>query len=188
MENDDSKLVVKYLNGDENALKNLISIYLKPIYNFTYHLCGNEDEASDITQETFIKAWKSLRKYKPDKKFSTWIFTIARNSIIDWLRKKRPALFSNLKSDDGKFEEYLADTEVLQDELFERKENEKIINEALDSVPLDHRAVIYLHVNEEMTFEEIAILLDQPSNTVRSQYRRTLISMKKYLESKMHQK
>lgn len=188
MENDDSKLVAKYLSGDENALKNLISIYLKPIYNFTYRLSGNEEEASDLTQETFIKAWKNLQKYRPDKEFSTWIFTIARNSTIDWLRKKRPAVFSNLESDDGKFEEYLVDTEVLQDELFERKENEEIINEALDSIPLNHRVIIYLHVNEEMTFEEIAILLSQSANTARSQYRRALISMKKYIESKMHQK
>lgn len=187
MEKTDAELVQSHLEGDKEALKMLVSRYAKPVYTFVFRLSGNADEATDITQETFVKAWKNFKKYDPAKKFSTWIFTIARNTSIDWLRKRRPLLFSDMNNEDeGRdgFGETIADEELLQHELFERKETELLIEGALRAVPVEHRTIILLHTNEGLTFEEIATIMKKPMNTVKSQYRRALGMMKKHLEKK----
>ena len=72
----DQKLIADYLGGDEKALEILIYRYLKPIYSFVYRYVGNEQEAEDITQEIFVKAWRNLKKFNQNKSFKTWIFTI----------------------------------------------------------------------------------------------------------------
>ncbi len=90
----DENLVTDYLKGDKKALEILIGRYLKPIYNFLYRYTGDVAEAEDITQEAFVRAWKNIRKFDRNKKFKTWIFGIAKNAAIDFLRKKKPILFS----------------------------------------------------------------------------------------------
>ena len=84
----EEQLVRDYLKGDENSLEILIGQYLKPIYSFIYRYVGNASEAEDITQEVFVRVWKNLKKFDQNKKFKTWIFGIAKNASIDWLRKK----------------------------------------------------------------------------------------------------
>lgn len=184
----DSKLVSLYLDGNEEALKELVSRYLTPIYNFSYRLSGNKDEANDITQDTFIKIWKNLKKYKPEKKFSTWIFTIAKNTTFDWLRKRKSDLFSNIKINDNEdsdeYEKNIPDTELLQHEIFEKDEMKRQVEEALDILSIEEKTVVILHNSEEMSFEEISLLVKKPMNTTKSQYRRSLIKMKTYLSSK----
>ena len=93
----DEQLVARYLRGDEKSLEFLIQQYLKPIYSFVYKYVGNPQEAEDITQEVFVRMWKYIKKFDQRKKFKTWIFSIAKNAAIDFLRKKKPYPFQNLK-------------------------------------------------------------------------------------------
>ncbi len=189
MDNIDIDLIKKYLNGDEESLKKLIFLYTKPIYNFIYHICYEKDEANDITQETFLKVWKNLKKFDQNKNFKSWIFSIARNTAIDWVRKRKPLLFSRLdnEEDDIKFEENIKDENISQEEILIKKEeleNKKdTVNEALKELSINQRSIILLKNNEGMTFEEIALSLGKPMNTIKSQYRRGLIILKKYIEN-----
>jgi RNA polymerase sigma-70 factor (ECF subfamily) len=84
----DEKLVEAYLKGDKRALEILIKRYLKAIYNFAYKYVGKE-EAEDVTQEVFLKMWRNLKKFKKEKNFQSWLWTIARNTCFDFLRKKK---------------------------------------------------------------------------------------------------
>ncbi len=190
MKDYDTKLIKEYLNGDEEALKSLVFLYTKPIYNFIYHICYEENEAKDITQETFIKVWKNLKKFNLNKEFKPWIFSIARNTTIDWIRKRKPLLFSSLDDNEentNSFEENIKDENILQEEILINEEESRnkrdILNEALKNISVNQRTIILLKNNEEMTFEEIASVLGKPMNTVKSQYRRGIIILKKYIEN-----
>ena len=191
MEKTDNELIDEYKDGSQEALKTLISRHIKRIYQFTYRMTGSAEDANDITQETFIKAWKHLGRYNPKKKFVSWLLAIARNTALDSLKKKKAVVFSALngREEDPEgfsFEDTLADIEPLQDEVFGKKEADKVAEKALAELPLHFRDIIILHVYQELTFQEIAEMVKKPLNTVKSLYRRGLIYLKK--NSAMHQK
>ena len=90
------------LTGDESAFAELTKRHLSGVYSFVVRYVGNAEEAEDITQDTFLKAWKSLKKYDPSSsKFKTWLFRIARNTSIDFLRKKKHVPFSQFETEGG---------------------------------------------------------------------------------------
>lgn len=176
MEEDDKKLVKDYLKGDENAFEKLVAKHLKPIYNFVYRLCGNPEESRDITQEVFFRVWKNIKKFDPKNTWNTWIYSIARNATIDYLRKKKTLVFSDLDNEemDESFANSIPDQMLLPDEIFEQKELGQKIENALMKISFDYRTVVVLHLKEGLTFEEISKVLKKPMNTVKSQYRRAL--------------
>ena len=180
MQRDDEQLVFDYLNGDDNALNILINRYLKHIYNFVYRFSRNIQDTEDISQETFFKVWKNLDKFKQGGKFKTWLFTIARNTAFDLLRKKRNFVFSDFENSDGDnfFEENIPDPEPLQDELVSKIEEKKILDDALYKISPLYREVLILHYHEQFTFDEIGKILNKPLNTVKSQHRRGIVELK----------
>ena len=163
----DQELISKYLAGDEESLEILIKKYLKPIYNFTYRYAGNSQEAEDITQETFLKAWKNLKKFNPQKSFKTWIFSIAKNTAIDWLRKKKTIPFP----DD--IIETIADPSPFVPEFS--------LTAVLEKLPTKYQIVLSLRYNDYFTFREIAEILEEPLHTVKSRHRRGLAMLKNTL-------
>lgn len=176
---DDKQLIKEYLSGNEDALNELINRHLKGVYNFIYRLVGNTQEAEDLAQETFLKAWKHLKKYDPDQNFKTWLFTIARNTAVDWLRRKKIptlGLAENSETQDG-IETMLGDDSPLPDELLQQEWEKDYLEKLLGRLPVHQREVTLLHHYEEMTFEEIGTLLGKPLNTVKSQYRRALLAL-----------
>ena len=176
MDLDDKQLVKRYLEGDEESFSILIDRYLKYIYNFVYRLCGNKTEAEDITQDTFLKVWKKLKSYDDRKGFKTWLFTIARNTTIDYLRKKKDLRFSDFDTEDGNYiEDTLIDTEILQDDIFARGENKTIFENIFSEMPSIYREIIVLYYDDGLTLEEISEVLKRSVNTVKSQHRRALI-------------
>lgn len=183
---DDQQLITKYLEDDDaNAFEDLLKRYLQPIYNFVYRLTGSED-TQDIVQEVFIKVWKKIASYDSNYSFKSWIFTIARNTAIDWLRKKRNLVFSSLNSsDDSEFsiEDTILDTAPLPEEIFAQKENELLIRKAINSLSPSSKEVLLLHLEEDLTFEEIAKITGRPMNTAKSQYRRALAKLREILGS-----
>jgi RNA polymerase sigma-70 factor (ECF subfamily) len=108
------------------------------------------------------------------------MFTIARNTVIDYMRKKKIAVFSDLnKNEDESFSESLPDNVILPDEALQKLEDRKFLNKLLDQIPPMYREVLILYYQEEMTFSEIGEMLDKPLNTVKSHHRRALKQLKK---------
>lgn len=185
----DAELVQNYIDGDSVAFDVLVNRYARPIYAFVYRLTGNAAETEDIVQDIFTKTWKKIKKFDPENgaSFKSWVFAIARNTTIDWLRKKRPVMFSSIDSDknataDGdfteKFENNIADTEPLAHEMFERQEIADALDAVLSTLNPDDKSIILLHHYEMLTFEEIAIVTKKPMNTVKSRYRRSMAKLK----------
>ena len=150
----DEQLVWRYLkSNDEHALEDLIKRYLPLIYAFTRNYTGNQDNASDITQEVFVKVWRNLKKpalspskgFDPKKgSFKTWIFTIAKRTAIDWLKKKNALPFSVIQDEarDDNFANSLADESPSITERLVLQETSKKLAFALARLPGDYNAVV----------------------------------------------
>jgi len=182
-EKTDKQLVADYLEGNEKALNELIARHLKSVYNFVYRMARNAQDAEDITQETFIKMWKNLKRYDQSQNFRTWLFTIARNTAIDALRKKKSFVFSDFEIADGKnpFLDTLADPAPLPDELAARAERQTLFGSALGKLSPAYQEVFALHHESDLTFDAISARLGKSINTVKSQYRRAFLTLQKLL-------
>lgn len=179
----DRDLIEQYFKGDKKALEILISRYLNQVYGFTFYLTKNAADADDITQETFVKIWKNLKKYDPTKNFKTWILTIAKNTALDFFKKKKMLTFSDFinNNDDASLLETIPDPEPLPDEIFLKKDLAIELNKIIEQLPKTDQLIIKLHHQQELTFQEIAEIIGQPLNTVKSRYRRALIKLREMI-------
>jgi len=188
MKRSDQQLIVDCLNGDNAAIAILIDRHIKAVFNFAKRLVGKSEDAEDIAQETFIKMWRNLKKYRQGENFKTWLFTIAQNTTIDLLRKRKNFSFSDFERDGEKnsFVETLTDPEPLPDEIFAKAEEKTFLDDVLKKLSLPQREVLLLHYGEHLTFDEIGKILGEPLNTVKSRHRRALIELRKLLDSTEH--
>ena len=177
MDLSDKQLIAKYLGGDDNSLELLIKKYLKYIYNYIYRSIGNSADTEDITQETFLKVWKNIKKFDKGKNFKPWIFQIAKNTLVDFSRKKKLVLFSSFENNDGKnlLLERLAGSAVHPSRNIDDK---GLLNNVMDRLSLKDRAIFSYRYNS-FNFSEIAQLLGEPVNTIKSRYRRAVSSIRK---------
>jgi RNA polymerase sigma-70 factor (ECF subfamily) len=184
-ESETEKMISASAEGSDEAFSELVGFYLKPVFNFVYRMSGNAKDAEDITQEVFIKLWKNLKKYESGKNFKAWLFSIARNTAIDRLRKRKNINFSEFENEDS--ENYLIDSivdaEPWPDELVIKAENFKMIEEFVDKLSVAYKEVIILRYKNQFTFEEIGKIIKKSTNTVKSQHRRALMALKKLLDA-----
>jgi RNA polymerase sigma-70 factor (ECF subfamily) len=180
---DDKNLIKKFLKGDESALRFIVEKYMKPIYNFIYQYVSDVHEAEDITQEVFIRVWRKIKTYDTSKSFKTWVFAIAKNATFDYLKKKKTLTFSSLKNenDDNDPVERLMDESPFPDELMRRTDLKRILNKAMDKLPAQYRATLFLYYQDGFNFREISETLNEPIDTVKSRHRRALVMLKKEL-------
>lgn len=185
MEKDDKKLIEDFLDGDTQAFALLVEHNIKLVYRYVFRMTKNTEDAEDITQETFVKIWRNLHKFDFDKNFRTWILGIAHNTAIDTLRKRKSFAFSDFEIPDGadSISDTIADTAPLPPEIFARAEQRKLLDSALAQISPLYREILMLSLEEELTFNEIGIIFNKPLNTVKSQYRRALMTLRKILES-----
>jgi RNA polymerase sigma-70 factor (ECF subfamily) len=181
----DNELINKHLQEDSSAFPKLLNHHLKAVFNFAFRLSGNSSEAEDITQETFFKIWKNLKKFKPEENFKTWMFAIARNTAIDFIRKKRAVPFSNFESDDGEnpIADNLESDLPSPDQIAEMAGEKQRLLDTIDKLSAIQKQILLLRANENLTFEEISKIMEKPMNTVKSVYRRALFALRAYLES-----
>lgn len=168
----DFHVVCRAKEGDQKAYAELMQRYKDSIYFMALKMVNNKDDAMDLTVETFGKAFENLDKYKPDFAFSTWLFRIATNNCIDFIRKKRINVVSlhTLTDDDGEERQLEMRSETMNPEetSIRKQENEKLKN-IVDQLPLRYRTLIILRYFEEQSYEEIAQQLDLPLGTVKAQ-------------------
>ncbi len=183
----DGEIIALYKDGNQGAFKELINRYTSILYNFTARLTGPAN-APDLVQEIFIKVWKNINNFDETKaSFKTWVFTIARNTTTDFLRKKKSVLFSDMamEGEDGDMEdvsESIPDESLLPDKLLEKLQDKEVLNKTLLKIKPSYREILSLHYEEDLTFDEIGKVLGQPLNTVKSKHRRAILELRKLLE------
>ena len=187
MDRTDEELLAAFVAGEEGAFSILTERYLKTVYSFVVRFVGDSNEAEDIVQETFLKAWKSASKYREEaSKFKTWVLRVARNTAIDHLRKRKHVPFSQFDTEDGHnvLVETVPDTQSLPDELLATFQDAEMVQEALAQLSPDAREVVLLHYMNGLTFLEIGDMLGEPQNTVKSRHHRAIIHLRKILHQR----
>lgn len=184
MDRTDEELIADYLGGDEKSFEELTKRHLGTVYSFVFRLCGDTLAAEDITQEVFLKAWKSLKKYDPKtSRFKTWVLRIARNTTIDYLRKRTYPALSQFEDAEGNnaVADTLTDDSLPVDEAFAQGQDAEMVAKAVMELSPAHREILTLHYTNHLTFEEIGQTLKEPNNTVKSRHHRALLALRKIL-------
>jgi len=185
MERSDDQLIAEYLEGSDDSLSVLVDRYLPDAYRFACGLVTDSQVAEDITQESFIKAWKNARRFIPGNSFRNWLFAIVRNTAIDYLRKKKEVPFSTFQTAEGQntLVATLADERPLPDELIARAEDAEYLQGLLSQLNPDYREVLTLRHTSNMTFEEVGKSLKRPLHTVKSQHRRAIVALQRLIQA-----
>lgn len=179
----DEELIRAYLDGEKSAFEILVKRYLKPVYGFVFRYVGNRGDSEDITQDVFVSAWKNLKRFDATRKFKTWLFTIAKNASLNWLKKKKPSLFSEFTTaEDGqRFEESIEDSEPVPEKLFERANLKEELEKAIGELNPIYQTTLLLYYTEDFSFQEIADIENESVNTVKSRHLRALAELRKLL-------
>ncbi|MBU0697413.1 MAG: sigma-70 family RNA polymerase sigma factor [Bacteroidetes bacterium] len=158
--------------GDQKAYAELMHRYKDSIYFMVLKMVNNKDDAMDITVTTFAKAFENLEKYRPDYAFSTWLFRIATNGSIDFIRKKKIQTTSldGYSDRDGEDRVFEIKSDVLNpEETSIKKQQTEQLKEIIDRLPLRYKKLIILRYFDELSYEEIAEHMDLPLGTVKAQ-------------------
>ncbi len=162
--NDDQIYIDKIIEGDSSAFAILVERYKDLVYTIAYRMLKHREEAEEVSQDTFIKVYKSLHKFKGDSKFSTWIYKVAYNSCLDRLKKqKRRQHTVNI----DEFTEYKIKTLDNALEHMEVKERQEAIKRCMDLLPADDNVLLTLFYFEELSLEEISKVTGITANTVK---------------------
>ena len=181
----DELLIRRAQRGDADAFEQLLLEHQKNVYNLCYRMAGNPDDAMDLSQETFLRAWRCLDQYQFASAFSTWLYRLCSNICIDFLRSRRRQQTVPLTFEDADGEEQtyaVPDAQPLPEEQVELKLTRETLAAAMAQLLPEHRAVLQLRVVNEMSYEQIADVLDIQIGTVKSRLSRARNQLKKILE------
>ncbi len=165
----DKVLIESYFKGDENSLEILIKKYLGPIYGYALKRVVSPQDAEDLTQEVFLKVWRNLKKFDRKKNFYSWIFSIAKNTCIDFLRRKRTIPYlESIKE------------QPVQERIFELIDARQLLGLVSKKLSLKYQEVLIDYYVKRLNFREIAEKKGESVNTVKSRYRRAISSLRSY--------
>src|ERR1700704_4363637 len=185
MTSTDEELVARSIRGDSESFNELILRWERPIYALAYRTIGREEDARDVCQETFLRAFRALPGFRGQAKFSSWLYRIALNLCRDWIRRQRRAPVMqapegvdlvDLVSEQGPSESV--------EELVARQELSAIVEQAMTLLPEEQRTAIILKEYHGMTFQEIADLQGCPLSTVKTRLYQGLSVLRRHLEKK----
>ncbi|MCX6763450.1 MAG: sigma-70 family RNA polymerase sigma factor [Candidatus Moranbacteria bacterium] len=180
MKLEDKKLVRDFLGGDDSAFEKLTKVHLKPVFNFVYRLVKDTSAAEDLTQVTFIKAWKNLKRYDTSKNFKTWLFTIAKNTAYDYFKKKKTIPFAYFEDAEGhNFLENMESDTFEPEATLDFEISLKKLESALEKIPARCSEVLLLCYKDDFTLQEIAEILGESYNTIKSRHARAIVKLKK---------
>lgn len=183
MTSSDEELVARSAGGDLDSFNQLVVRWERPIYALAYRVIGREEEARDVVQEAFLRAYRSLGGFRGQAKFSSWLYRITLNLCRDWIRRHRRAPF--VETPEGVDMVELAGdtgaTESVEDEAA-RKNLGGFVSRALDALSEEQRTAIVLKEYQGLTFQEIADLLGCPLSTVKTRLYQGLVVLRRELE------
>lgn len=168
---EEQDLIRKLRSGDAAAFEPLLTAYEKGVYNLCLRMVRNPADAEDLVQETFLKAYRGIAGYRGESKFSVWLYRIASNLCLDFLRqqKRRPTAPLTVEDEDGDLRETeLADGRLQPERLLEQKLTGDSLRRGLDALPPEFRQVLLLRELQGLSYEEIGGILGLESGTVKS--------------------
>ena len=165
----DEELVDRSRKGDLDSFNQLVTRWERPIYALAYRVIGQEDEARDVVQETFLRAFRGIGAFKGQAKFSSWLYRIALNLCRDWIRRRRRSPIA-LVPENVELEDLAAETGPTEsvEDLVARRELSGVVEAAMARLPEEQRTAIILKEYHGMTFQEIADLQGIPLSTVKT--------------------
>lgn len=183
----DDALIRRAAQRDERAFEQLMLLHQKAVYNICYRMAGNAEDALDLSQEVFLKLWRTLEQYQFDAAFSTWLYRMTQNACIDFLRRQNRQQHTSLtvcddEEDAGK-EFSVPDPAPLPEERVIFNEKQEAIRTAMNALPPDFREILELRVVRNLPYEQIAQIMELPVGTVKSRLARARLQLKKRLEA-----
>ena len=173
---DEKELIERSQKGDIDAFEELVARYERKVYTIAYRYMGNPEDASDLAQETFLKVFKSIDKFRGESSFSTWIYRITANICKDELRKikRKPqtSLDQEIWLDEGSVIRQVVDEKPTPDEVFEQKELWNYLQDLIANLSPEYRMVIVLQDINGYSYEEIAQITETSLGTVKSRLNR----------------
>ena len=188
MRENDSELIKRAKGGDSTAYDGLLKKYKSSVYNLVYRMVRDVQEAEDLTQEAFIKAFNSLASFNEDYAFSTWLYKIATNNCIDFFRKRKLQTYSldkPIQYKDSEIQHEIPDPDLNPEKSIIARERTTLIQEAIRTLPEKYYTAIVLRHNEEKSYEEIAEVLDLPLGTVKARIFRAREMLNKALKDRL---
>jgi RNA polymerase sigma-70 factor (ECF subfamily) len=183
MASTDEELVARSMGGDLDSFNQLVLRWERPIYALAYRVIGREEDARDVAQETFLRAFRALGGFKGQAKFSSWLYRITLNLCRDWIRRERRAPV--VQAPDGidliELASEAEPSETVED-LVSRRELGRAVAKAMAMLPEEQRTAIVLKEYHGLTFQEIADLLDCPLSTVKTRLYQGLSVLRKQLQ------
>jgi len=183
----DEELVALSIEGDVDSFNQLVVRWQRPIYALAYRVIGREEEARDIVQETFLRAFRGIGNFRGQAKFSSWVYRIALNLCRDWIRRERRTPISptpegidviELAAEQGPAESI--------EDLVARHDMSRTVARAMETLPDEQRTAIILKEYHGMTFQEIADLQGCPLSTVKTRLYQGLTVLRRYLQQEGH--
>jgi RNA polymerase sigma-70 factor (ECF subfamily) len=176
----DTEIISKVLSGDQQAYAELVNRYQNYVFTLSLRFTKNREDAEEVAQDIFIKAYRALADFKGTSKFSTWLYTIVNNTCITFLRKKR--LQTHSLDIEGTFEVADSQDSGLRANLVEQKSRVAMVNEAIKMLNTDDAEVITLFYKSEQSLEEIAQILGLETNTAKVRLHRARTRLKEKME------
>ena len=180
---DEREIIERVLAGDNDAFGVLVERYQSKVYNLALRMTGSEDDAADMAQETFLRAWRSLPAFQFESAFSTWLFRMTHNICIDHLRsKKRKPTVSLTMQDDGGEETAqldLPDPGPDPEQSLLQSEERTLVARALQALPADYREILTLRAIDDLSYQKIAEILHLQEGTVKSRLSRARAQLRK---------
>ena len=170
-ENTDGELITRAISGMEDGFEELVRRYQRPIINYVYRMLGNYDASLDVTQEIFIKVYNSMQRYSPEYRFSTWLYKIAHNAAIDYLRRNSNHTQSlEIENEEGTYQVEFESKRLNPEQEREHSEWREEIETVVKRLPAGYRELILLRHNNDLSYDEIAEVTNLPLGTVKPSF------------------
>ena len=182
MADEERKLIERSRKGDIAAFDRLVRAYERTIFNTAFRMCNSHDDAADMAQEAFVRAWNNLKSFRGDSLFSTWLHRIVTNVFLDDRKRKRArpqqSLDEALDLDESTVTRQFEDGSPGPHALIEADERQRILAAAIASLPEDQRVVVVLYHTQGLAYEEIAEITQLPMGTVKSRLNRARLALR----------
>jgi RNA polymerase sigma-70 factor, ECF subfamily len=178
----DEELVTRSIGGDHESFNQLVLRWERPIYALAYRVIGREEDARDVCQETFLRAFRALNGFRGQAKFSSWLYRIALNLCRDWVRKERRTPVVQAPEELEVLElAAVREPAASIEDLVARRELTRVVERAMARLPDEQRTAIILKEYHELTFQEIADLVGCPLSTVKTRLYQGLAVLRREL-------